>query len=259
LSLTEKAMDALEALGLTKTEIRAYLALLDRGTMNASEISAAARIPYSKVYQALESLHRDGCVDVQRSRPVLYTAKPPESAMEELRSRHESTRRDREQIALKELVGIYEKREQLERPEIWLLRGTNEIISKVKNTVLDSKNELLIAMPAVLAPFTKQIVTLLAMAKEKGVKNQIMTSFDAPAEVLDELARVAEVRARETMFGGGVIADGKEVVLLLGGESNSSSLAIWADHPGLAGFARGYFEFLWSSPETTKRNSKVNS
>jgi len=45
LSLTEKAMDALEALGLTKTEIRAYLALLDRGTMNASEISAAARIP----------------------------------------------------------------------------------------------------------------------------------------------------------------------------------------------------------------------
>ena len=61
-------------------------------------------------------------------------------------------------------------------------------------------------------------------AKEKGVRNQIMTSFDAPAEVLDELAGVAEVRARETMFGGGVIADGKEVVLLLGGESNSSSI-----------------------------------
>lgn len=257
MSLTEKAIDALETLGLTKTEIRAYLALLDRGTMNASEVSRAARIPYSKVYESLESLHSNGCVDVQRSRPVLYTAKPPESAMEELRSRHDSTWRDREQIALKELVGIYEKRGQLERPEIWLLRGTSEIISKVKNTVLDCRNELMIAMPVVLTVFTGQIVTLLAMAKEKGVKSQILTSLDASPEVLEDLARVAEVRARETMFGGGVIADGKEVVLLLGGESNSSSLAIWADHPGLAGFARGYFEFLWNSPETTKKNSKV--
>src|SRR5438132_13557152 len=128
--------------------------------MNASEVSRAGRIPYSKVYEALESLHRNGCVDVQRSRPVLYTAKPPEAAMEELRSRHESRWKDREQIALKELVGIYEKREQLERPEIWLLRGTSEIVSKVKNTVLDCRNELMIAMPVVLTAFTGQIVTL---------------------------------------------------------------------------------------------------
>jgi sugar-specific transcriptional regulator TrmB len=84
----------LEGLGLTRTEIRAYLALLDRGTMNASEVSRAARIPYSKVYQALESLNGRGWVEKQRSRPMLYTAKPPEAAMEELRSRNESERRE---------------------------------------------------------------------------------------------------------------------------------------------------------------------
>ena len=58
------------------------------------------------------------------------------------------------------------------------------------------------------------------------------------------------------MYGGGVIADSKDVVILLaGGESGegaSSALAIWADHPGLANFARDYFQFLWNSRETVK-------
>ncbi|MDG7021073.1 MAG: hypothetical protein JRN23_03995, partial [Nitrososphaerota archaeon] len=70
-----------------------------------------------------------------------------------------------------------------------------------------------------------------------------------------ELSRLA----RKTMFGGGVIADSKEVVLLLGGggsgEAASSPLAIWADHPGLASFARDYFEFLWDSRETVKQQA----
>jgi sugar-specific transcriptional regulator TrmB len=251
LSLSEKAITALEELGLTKTEIKAYLALLEKGTMTASEISKVARIPYSKVYEALDVLHKKGWTMKQRSRPIIYAAKPPESAIEELRSRHESERRDREQLVLQELLGVYEKRGQQERPEVWILRGNNEIISRVKNAVLNSKSELLIALPPILAPFTKEITTLLAAVKEKGVKNLILTS-SAPKEAVKELLEVAEVRARDSMFGGGVIADAKEVVLLLGGEATNSSLAIWADHPGLASFARDYFQFLWNSEKTVK-------
>ncbi len=49
------------------------------------------------------------------------------------------------------------------------------------------------------------------------------------------------------MFGGGVISDKKEVLLLLGGENEGEdSLAIWSDHTGLTRFARSYFEYLWS-------------
>jgi len=53
--VSERASAALEGLGLTKSEIRSYAALLEGGTMTASEVSQAARVPYSKVYQALES------------------------------------------------------------------------------------------------------------------------------------------------------------------------------------------------------------
>jgi HTH-type transcriptional regulator, sugar sensing transcriptional regulator len=256
LGVSDKAATALEGLGLTKTETRSYVALLVGGTMTANEVSRAARVPYSKVYQALESLHKKGWVDRQRSRPILYTAKPPESALEELRSQNESDMREREKVALAELVGIYEKKGEQERPDIWILRGTSEILSRVKNTVVNSRDELLIALPMGIAPYADQVASLLSALRERGVKISILTSLGLPDESLSALSASAEVRTRRMMFGGGVIADSKDVVLLLGaggsGEGNNSPLAIWADHPGLASFARDYFEFLWDSRETMK-------
>jgi sugar-specific transcriptional regulator TrmB len=258
MSVSDRAATALEGLGLTKTEIRSYAALLEGGTMTASEVSHAARVPYSKVYQSLESLHKKGWVDRQRSRPTLYTAKPPESALEELRSQHESADREREKVALAELVGIYERKGEQERPDIWILRGTSEILSRVKNTVVNSKDELLIALPVGIAPYADQVAGLLTAVKERGVKISILTSQGLPESSLAALSAGAEVRTRKMMYGGGVVADSKDVVLLLGGggsgDGANSALAIWADHPGLASFARDYFEFLWHSRETVKEN-----
>jgi sugar-specific transcriptional regulator TrmB len=198
-------------------------------------------------------------VDRQRSRPILYTAKPPASALEELRAQHESEMREKEKVALAELVVIYEKKGEQERPEIWIVRGTSEILSRVKNTVLNSRNELLIALPVGIAPYADEVAALLTALKERGVKISILTSLELSDETLSALSPGAEVRSRIMMFGGGVIADSQEVVLLLGGggrgESANSALAIWADHPGLASFARDYFQFLWNSRETIKKKN----
>lgn len=55
------------------------------------------------------------------------------------------------------------------------------------------------------------------------------------------------------MYGGGLVSDSREVVLLLGGgEQGTLPLAIWASHHGLASYAKDYFEFLWNSQGTSK-------
>ncbi|MDG6901686.1 MAG: TrmB family transcriptional regulator [Nitrososphaerota archaeon] len=253
MSLSERATTSLEGLGLTGSEVKAYVALLRGGTMTASEVSRAARIPYSKVYDALESLHGRGLVEEQKSRPIVYTARPPDTALEELRARQETERQEKERVALEELMGIYVSRGEQEKPDIWIMRGTNEILSRVKNLLLNCRTELLIALPSQLAAFTDRIEPLMAALKEKGVKCLILTSPDLPREALDPLAKYAEVRMRKTMYGGGLISDSREVVLLLGGgEQGGLPLAIWASHHGLASFAKDYFEFLWSSTGTTK-------
>ena len=171
-----------------------------------------------------------------------------------MNSRHDAERREREQLVLKELTGIYEKKGEQERPEIWILRGTAEILSRLRTMVLDCRNELLIALPLVIAPYAEEIAGILAALKEKGVKIEILTSRDIPEPTLTVLDAVAEVKTRTVLYGGGVIADSKQVVLLLGGgETASSALAIWAEHIGLAGFAKDYFQILWNSPDTSKK------
>lgn len=253
MTLSERAAASVEALGLTGSEVKAYVALLKGGTMTASDVSREARIPYSKVYDALESLHRRGWVEVQKTRPIVYTAKPPDTALEELRSRQETERREKEQVALEELMAIYVSRGEQEKPDIWIMRGTNEILSRVKNLLLNCRTELLVALPPQLLPFTERIQPLLATLKEKGVKNHILTSPDLPPGAVEALAKYAEIRTRKTMYGGGLISDSREVVLLLGGgEQGGLPLAIWASHHGLASFAKDYFEFLWDSPGTSK-------
>jgi HTH-type transcriptional regulator, sugar sensing transcriptional regulator len=91
----------------------------------------------------------------------------------------------------------------------------------------------------------------MAALKEKGVKCHVLTSPDLSKDATEQLSKHAEIRKRETMYGGGLISDAREVVLLLGsGEQGGLPLAIWASHHGLARFAKDYFEFLWNSPET---------
>ncbi len=253
MTLSERASAAVKALGLTGSEVKAYVALLRGGTMTASEVSRQARIPYSKVYDALESLHSRGWVEEQKSRPIVYTAKPPDTALEELKSRQETERREMEQVALEELMGIYVSRGEQEKPDIWIMRGTNEILSRVKNLLLNCRTELLVALPPQLLPFTERIEPLLAALREKGVKTLILTTPEVPQDSAAQLARFAEIRTRKTMYGGGLISDSREVVLLLGGgEQGTLPLAIWASHHGLASFAKDYFEFLWSSQGTSK-------
>jgi sugar-specific transcriptional regulator TrmB len=253
-SLSEKAAAALEALGLTKAEVRAYVALIEKGTMTASEISRAARIPYSKVYEALKALHAKGWIDEQQSRPILYTAKSPNTAIEEMNSRYEAERKEKEMLALKELTGIYENKGEQERPEIWILRGTGQILTQLRSLVLDCRNEMLIALPTAIAPYAAEIVTLLMAVKAKGVKIEMLTGDDLDRDTFILLQTAGEVRRRKTLYGGGVIADSKQVVLLLGGgETEASALAIWADHVGLAGFAKDYFQMLWNSEETRRK------
>lgn len=254
MSLSERAATALEGLGLTGSEVKAYVALLRGGTMTASDVSREARIPYSKVYDALESLHQKGWVEEQKSRPIVYTARPPDTALEELKSRKETERKEKEQLVLEELMRVYVSRGEQEKPDIWIMRGYNEILSRVKNLLLNCRTELLVALPTQLLPFTERIEPLFAALKEKGVKTLVLTSPELPKEAMEKLSKFAEVRARKTMYGGGLVSDSREVVLLLGGgEQGNLPLAIWASHHGLASFAKDYFEFLWNSPGTVKQ------
>jgi sugar-specific transcriptional regulator TrmB len=224
------------------------MALLRRGAMTASRISEDANVPYSKIYEVLGSLEKKGWIETEHGRPSKYYPKPPAEAVATTRMRIEDTFKISENQVLKELQPVYEQRDTHERPDIWIVRGEYNILTKIRETLTRTRRELLVASPVLPELVITNLAPILANLKEQGVSISIMTKKGVDREGLKSLANVANVRLRDQMFGGGVVSDSEEVILLLG-EEEKTSLAIWADHVGLAKFAKNYFEYLWQDAE----------
>ncbi|HYZ51259.1 MAG TPA: TrmB family transcriptional regulator, partial [Nitrososphaeraceae archaeon] len=103
--------------------------------------------------------------------------------------------------------------------------------------------------PQVAEDIAKPVQPMLRMLHEKGVKITVLASEEASKDTVRSIGRIADVRLKSNMFGGGVIGDSKQVMILLGeGRSengNIEPIGIWAEHIGLAQFAKDYFHYLW--------------
>ncbi|HXG06529.1 MAG TPA: helix-turn-helix domain-containing protein [Nitrososphaera sp.] len=236
----------MENLGLTSYEIRAYLSLLEAGSMTAADISKKSGVPYSKIYEVLNTLEDKGWVESDSSRPQNFFPKSPTSALEAMRLRHENNFRESQSVIANELMPIYTKSGMKERPEIWVARGIPNILTKVNDIIQNTQQELLVALPYLAESLARPVQPILRTLHDKGVRINILASTKVNSDVIKALSRVSEVRQREGLFGGGVIGDGRHVVILLGeGSIAMEPIAIWADHAGLASFAKGYFQYLW--------------
>ena len=151
-------------------------------------------------------------------------------------------------VILNELVPLYEKSGTSERPDIWVLSGAVNITAKILEMVDSCRDEVMITLPEVGVELVKQALPKLRALHDKGVKITILTSDKIDKESITAIKRVADVKIKKGLFGGGIISDKRYVVILLGpeiaGENSSDIIAIWADHIGLAGIARQYFEYL---------------
>jgi sugar-specific transcriptional regulator TrmB len=193
---------------------------------------------------------------MEHGRPSKYYPKPPSVATEIARSQLENTLKTNETLILGELQPLYEKKGVRERPDIWIVRGNFNVLARIRETLEHVQKEILASVPTIPDSVAEMLIPLVKSIAERGVKVQLMTMKQPTSETMVKLANLCEVRTREQMFGGGIIADGREVILLLGQEGEeATSLAIWSDHVGLAKFAKNYFEYLWSDSRLTKDNA----
>ena len=248
MSISDKTRKSLDKIGLTSYEIRTFSSLLKAGEITASDLSQKSGVPYSKIYEVLGSLEEKNWVGSDDSRPTKYFAKSPATALETTKQKLEAEFKENQNVVLSELVPLYEKSGTSERPDIWVLSGTINIASKILEMVESCKNEVLIALPKASEDLVKQALPKLRLLHDKRVDITILTSDSMDKDSLKAISRVAKVKVKKGLFGGGIISDKRYVVILLGpevGDSTSSDIvAIWADHAGLAGFARVYFEYL---------------
>ncbi len=75
---------SLEELGLSKYEARAYIALLNRGPLPASELAYYSNLPRTKVYATLTKLAKKKLAVITKDKPIVCSAITPEDAFSEL-------------------------------------------------------------------------------------------------------------------------------------------------------------------------------
>jgi len=248
MSISDKTRKSLEKIGLTSYEIKTFSALLKTGELTASDLSQKSGVPYSKIYEVLGTLEEKSWIGSDDSRPTKYFAKSPSTGLETTKQKIENDFLKNQNIILNELVPLYEKSGISEKPDIWVLSGAINITAKILEMVDACRNEVLIALPEAGEELVRQALPKLRSLHDKGVDITILTSDKIDKESVTAIKRVATVKIKQGLFGGGIISDKRYVVILLGpetvGEGSTDIVAIWADHAGLAGFARQYFEYL---------------
>jgi sugar-specific transcriptional regulator TrmB len=237
----------LQELGLTEYETETYIALLRGGVLTASEVSEQSNVPYSKIYETLNSLERKGWIEVEHGRPSKYFPKSPAEALSMTKLRFEDKLHGWEKTVAAELQPIFEQREIREKPDIWILRGELNVVAKLREMIDNARNEVMIAAPVFAKPFAGFFANFLKGLGQRSVRVLFMVAGDAKSWDAEDLPVIAQKRSRDSMFGGGVICDGKEALLMLG--EDKPTLVIWSNHVGLVKFARDYFQYLWDSSE----------
>lgn len=176
----EQAVQLLVELGLTEYEGRCFVALSRVSTATASEVANLSDVPRSRVYDAVDRLHRRGLVDVQQSDPREYRAISKESALESLREQYDATLEATDDA----LSGLRQSND-LEERGAWAIADHDHVTDRVGFFFEEASDEIyaLVTDESVL---DQQFLEQLAAASERGVNTRIeVSSEETEARILD--------------------------------------------------------------------------
>lgn len=112
----------LEEIGLTKSEIKVYLALLKLGSSSKKEIVKEAKITPSKLYEVSDKLIDKGLVSYVKKNKILhFSAAPPEQVLDFLKKKKEDITQQENRFSL--LIPTLKSIEKSEEPEIEVFKG----------------------------------------------------------------------------------------------------------------------------------------
>ncbi|WOV93782.1 MAG: helix-turn-helix domain-containing protein [Candidatus Nitrosoabyssus spongiisocia] len=247
MAISNTTRNALEQIGMTSYEIKTFLTLLEMEKSTASDISKRSGVPYSKIYEILGMLEKKSWIESDDSRPTIYMINSPETGVNTIQQETEELFKKNKEMILKELMPIYKKKGISERPNILVISGGINILVKMSEIVESCNKEILIALPSMVdSELIKQALPKLRLLSDKGIEITTLITNDYDKDLLKAVSRLSNLKIKKDLFAGGIISDQRYVMILLGSHSKNieESVAIWAEHPGLANFAREYFEYL---------------
>lgn len=241
--------------GLTEYEARAYLALLELENSEASPVADLARVPRTKIYQALDGLETKKLLAVIPDRPKRYQVQPISNYIESLESnyRARATALGTQKDALAEEFAP-RGRVQMERSGGFVvLKGRANISSKLCELIGKAGQDFAVATSAMGAHRLAYHHDLIDEAAARGAKVRVLAPATAEnAEACEKMLVKADVRHALVDLGSVTLAfvDEKEVMLVHHVPDDrhyfqGADVALWSDDPAIVQSLKALFTLGW--------------
>jgi len=241
--------------GLTEYEARAYLALLELENSEASPIADLARVPRTKIYQALDGLESKKLLVVIPDRPKRYQVSPITSYIDSLEQGYR-TRAETLCTAKGELTEEFapKGRVQMERSGGFVvLKGRANISSKLCELMGKAQNDFAVATSAMGAHRLAYHNDLVQQARARGAAVRILAPGSAEnGEACATLEQSADLRHALVDLGAVTLAfvDEKEVMLIHHVPDDrhyfqGADVALWSDDPAIVSSLKSLFTLGW--------------
>jgi len=260
---TDEPFRQLLSLGLTEYESKAYLAMLQKQSSSASELSKLSGVPRTRIYDILDRLARSGLCVERLGKEKKYQAVAPEIAMQRLLEHQKAEFVVKERIAASisaALKSEFEKGISNNDPldYIELLRDPKQVSRRVMQLVAGAEREILVF---VKPPFSNPKRELEKQNDEsiEAVKRQIEiraiyeipNALEEKEWMLGQILRSAregeKARVIDKLPLKMVIVDELKVIFAMEDfhktASRQTSLVI--EHHALAASLKILFETLW--------------
>ena len=255
MTVNPQRIQRLQEHGLTEYEARAYLALLELEKSEASPIADLARVPRTKIYQALDGLEGKKLLEVIPDRPKRYQVQPICAYIDTL----ESTYRSRAEALGTAKDGLAEEfaprgKVTMERSGGFVvLKGRANISSKLCELMGRAQKDFAVATSAMGAHRLAYHADLLAEAGARGAAVRVLApAADETREATDALTRQAELRHALVDLGAVTLAfvDEKEVMLVHHVPDDrhyfqGADVALWSDDPAIVQSLKALFTLGW--------------
>jgi sugar-specific transcriptional regulator TrmB len=190
---------SLEEFGLSKYEAQAYVSLIAKGTITASELAYYSEIPRTKIYPTLLKLEKKKLTIISKSKPIMCTAIAPEDAFDGII--HEQINKVN---AMNTLVSNLKKASEESRKsrgseeKRYFQLGTNNVLAQLQTMIEGSRSSIKIMADqwgfGLLAECKEQLVSVLR-------RNLDVKLLVQPTQICSESYRTipdgVEIRASE--------------------------------------------------------------
>jgi len=171
---TSDLVGSLEELGLSRYEAGAYLTMIRKGSLAASEISYYANLPRTKVYSTLKKLEKKRLSIVSQSKPLICSAIPPEEAFGDIVKLYERRSKNMKKIVERLQRITDDQKPKASEERRYYILDPNSTLEKIMSLIANSKSSVCAALDGWGIQLMSRCRSAMIKAITAGVKIRLL-------------------------------------------------------------------------------------